>query len=56
MDYSKGLSKEDVRLKYENGESNFKVESSTQTVGEIIKSNVFTSTSLNIVITSVFIL
>ena len=42
MDYSKGLSKEDVRLKFENGENNYKVESSTQTVGEIIKSNVFT--------------
>ena len=42
MDYSKGLSKEDVRLKFENGENNYKVQSSTQTVGEIIKSNVFT--------------
>lgn len=42
MDITRGLTNEEVKLKRENGEGNIKVESSTQTVGEIVKSNVFT--------------
>ena len=37
MDLTRGLTSEKVRLKRENGEGNIKVDSSTPTVGEIVK-------------------
>ncbi len=55
MDMTRGLSNEEVKLKRENGEGNIKVESSTQTVGEIVKSNVFTYFNLVFLVLAVLL-
>ena len=55
MDMTRGLTNEEVKLKRENGEGNIKVESSTQTVGEIVKSNVFTYFNLVFLVLAVLL-
>ncbi len=55
MDITRGLTNEEVKLKRENGEGNIKVESSTQTVGEIVKSNVFTYFNLVFLVLAVLL-
>lgn len=55
MDLTRGLTSEEVRLKRENGEGNIKVDSSTQTVGEIVKSNVFTYFNLVFLVLAVLL-
>ena len=53
-DPEQGLTKEQIRERFEQHADNFKVESSTLSVSEIVKSNVFTYFNLVFFIIAVF--